>query len=256
MSTKSLNVEYKRIADDFITSQGTRRPSEKALESIGDKLDDLAQRIEQARAWDAARKRSREEWERLEYEYVHHRTQVSYEDVYSDILVLVEWKRITPQVARVRLAMLADEYSACGFVFCHNVFPTKSNKRYCCRACKDDQRTAEKRYRENAKRFNAPTYLPECTYIPRLADSERRAHEENEFTVDPLDESDNGNSNSMLDVCAHVTGKRDEMRTIRDINGDYRRRDRRKKRERGRTILRVGIKSEQIEKDTEYFDEK
>lgn len=248
-----LNVEYKRIADEFLTSQGTRRPSEKALESIGDKLDDLAQRIEQERAWEAARKRSREEWERMEYEYVHHRTQVSYEDLYAYILDLIEWNRITPQVGRKRLAMLADNYVTCGFSLCRNVFPAKSNKQYCCRTCKDDQRTAEKRYRENAKRFNAPTYLPESAYIPRLVDSERRAYEENEFAVDPLDESDNGNSNSMLDVCAHVTGKRDEMRTIRDINGDYRRRDRRKKRRRGRTILRVGIKSDEIVKDAKYF---
>lgn len=249
-------AKFKCLSDEIISRYERRKPSPHDIKNVGDRLDDIAQRIEQEKAWEAARNRSREEWERLEYEYIPHATALSYEDLWANILDLIEHRRITPQIGRKRLAMIALDYSMCEYVFCHNVFPAKGNKRYCCRDCKDAQREAERRYRANKERFHAPTYLPESAYIPRMADSERRAYEENEFPANPLDESDNGDSNSLLDVYAYGSSRRDDKRIIRDINGDYRRRDGRKRdRKRGRVILRVGIQEEKIEKCEKYFGE-
>lgn len=59
-----------------------------ALEAVGD----LAQRIEEERAWEVAGSRSREVWGRMEYEYTPHTTVLTYEDLDSDISDLVNRK--------------------------------------------------------------------------------------------------------------------------------------------------------------------
>lgn len=172
-------------------------PGQKA--HAGATLDYLAENVERQQAMEAARTRTREEWEALEAQHIDFNRPAhwtSLETVFDNAMrgfdVDELWFRYNsmpdgPERDEVREQLVAagkavenelGRYRPCAYVFCHGVFASnRATQKYCCEAHKYAQKDAEARFQATG------TYLPQDAYLPKRG---KKAEEVYQAKVIPL----------------------------------------------------------------------
>lgn len=188
----SIASKFEDAINRYTDSDKKVFPSEKIMDKgIADKLIYIAENIDREEAEEAAKKRTREEWEKLEEEYsteyVH--MKLSWEDVESDLLDLIDLVKTEEQKQRAYDNYLTQitEYRQCEYVFCDGLIPHERHggSHYCCDEHKWAHENAQKRFDETSKLYAAGTYLPEDYYIPKRSSSIEKQYVKMETSREP-----------------------------------------------------------------------
>lgn len=175
--------EYANVPD----RQLKRAPLHTA-EAIGNLLNFNADYLLKAQHEQAVRERTRQEWSRMEYEYVE-KSDYNLRDLYDDLMILLDDPLSPITVEEYRKER--KKWKACKYYACDNYFPIakdhmqsysfkwtdikprRSDSLYCCDECRKSQENALKRLDKTG------TLLPEHAYEYILDDArEKRAKKE------------------------------------------------------------------------------
>lgn len=155
-------------------------PEKQVDQIVGGKLMYIAENIERKQAEEAAKHRTREEWEKLEEQYSadHVHAALSWEDVEADLFAVIEAAR-TPEERERAWEYYYDEimhYQECAYELCTAIFDTREhgNRRYCCDEHKAAQDNAKERFAKTG------TYLPQDAYIPKRSSSVDKQYKKRE----------------------------------------------------------------------------
>ena|GEM_PF-3325144 len=156
------------------------------LEFAADKILYDAESAEREAAMEAARNRTRPEWEALEDDYRadHTHTTISWEDVEADLLDAVD-AAATDEERSAAYEHYLDNimyYRECAHALCEGIFDTRKKRagtEYCSEACRKAEENGLNRLAATG------TYLPSTAYIPKRAASEEKAYQKREIAWEP-----------------------------------------------------------------------
>ncbi|MFC7062755.1 hypothetical protein [Halobacillus seohaensis] len=116
-----------------------------------------------------------EDWQALEHEWIE-KSGYTEPDLMDDILTREELGIINEEQAHEEY----ESYRECEHVFCINVWkPSRKDKRYCCRDCKERQKEARKRYDQTG------TFLPSTAYRDNRDHVDEQNYKTRETTFEP-----------------------------------------------------------------------
>ncbi|MGD7047686.1 hypothetical protein FZC83_05390 [Rossellomorea marisflavi] len=152
-------------------------------EAIGNLLNFNADYLLKAQHEHAVRERTRQEWSRMEYEYVE-KSDYNLRDLYDDLMILLDDPVSPITVEEYRKER--KKWKACKYYACDNYFPIakdhmqsysfkwtdiearRSDSLYCCEECRKSQENALKRLEKTG------TLLPEHAYEYILDDAREK----------------------------------------------------------------------------------
>jgi hypothetical protein len=162
------------------------------LEGIGNLLNFNAEYLERIHKREEIKRRSAQEWRKLEREYVY-RSDFTITDLYSDFKDLIEDGVATWEDYREE----RKKWRGCKHRFCLNMFPIDKdnfkgfkkrpiNSEYCCCDCKQKEMDARKRYKDSAEFLDNPTYLPKWFYSEVTEDWREKKRQAIEVSVEAV----------------------------------------------------------------------
>lgn len=159
-----LANHYKSATDNFIEHTG-KRPPEKELEYMGDKLHYVGETITRKEQEAAAKARTPEEWAELERQ--HYSIAHDLEDYERGILKLFYRSK---NMKKRHVGHVLDRLAVCAKWDCDTVFVQHDQReKYCCRLHWKEQKPAERRFTKYG------TYLPREAYIDQREESKQKA---------------------------------------------------------------------------------
>lgn len=144
------------------------------LEEIGDLLFYLAEKEEQKRKLDEAKKRKRDEWEEIEKKKLTSARMRS----------ILQWYVHVGVIDEDRSQEIKKEYRECSYYECPNVYHIEDawHQKYCSSRCYSKDRAAANRLR------TTNTILRKNDYIDRLSQTIEEEHYKNVILVPNIDE--------------------------------------------------------------------
>ena len=144
------------------------------LEEIGDLLFYLAEKEEQKRKIEAARQRTRDEWEEIEKKKLTSARMNS----------ILQWYTRIGVIDEDRANEIKKEYRECSYYECPNVYHIEDawQKKYCSSRCYSKDRAAANRLR------TTNTILRKNDYTPRLSQTIEEEHYKNVILVPNIEE--------------------------------------------------------------------
>ena len=141
------------------------------IEAMGDVLNFQAEQVMRKKEREAARDRSREEWEILERQFTLP-VVTSMMDVYDYYMTKHEEGLMSYDDANTEIM----KFRECEHIFCINAFkPRHGHQKYCC----DQHKQAEKDAKDRLK--DTGTYLPKHAYLSNLERYEQEKYEKHVF---------------------------------------------------------------------------
>lgn len=179
INTHLLETTPTRL-DDNVSDKALKAAPLDTLEGMANLLLFNGEYLERAIKYEEIRTRPRDEWKRLERQYVERASYTLY-DLYDDL------RNRCDTVEEYRKER--RKYKRCKNRFCENVFQGRKNKRYCCDQCKKSVENQKTRFIETARKYVAGTYLPEDEYEINLDRYEEEQYRKNEsvFEAEMID---------------------------------------------------------------------
>lgn len=150
------------------------------LEEIGNLLDTLAQKEEQEREREEAKKRDRIDWLKLEQEKESQK-HMTYKKLVRELERYTDLGIITKE----RAEEIKKEFKVCDYYKCDNVIYIgdgyRTNAKYCSHLCSVKMRAARVRMRRTG------TLLTQDEYLSRLDSTQERHYKKHEFPVENID---------------------------------------------------------------------
>ncbi|MGM0828067.1 MAG: hypothetical protein ACQEU4_07605 [Bacillota bacterium] len=185
--------EYANVPDRLL-----KKAPLHTAEAIGNLINFNADYLLKAQHEQAVRERTRDEWSRLEYEYIE-QSDYNLRDLYDDLMI-----RLDEPVRPITVAEYREErkkWRSCKYYACDNYFPIakdhmrshafiqtnlrakRSDSIYCCEDCRKGQENALNRLEKTG------TLLPEYAYEYILDDArEKRAEKEKPIEQEKVNE--------------------------------------------------------------------
>lgn len=232
-----LCTEIKSIGKAYYEKTGERvggyrnqydeKSGKSRVEYMANVLVFQAEQVMRKREREAARDRSRQEWEVLERQHTLPVT-MSMEDIYDHYMTKFENGKITKGEAESEI----NKYRECAHIFCINAFkPRHGHQKYCCDQHKEAESDAKDRLKDTG------TYLPKHTYLSNLERYEQEKYEKNTFIA-------NG------DFIDQQFGRRDDENIARITRGDSDKRG--FKRDQRARVNKKGDIRDQLQKHKEF----